>query len=185
MPRPSRNIPFVFACLVGCASSQPVDDEPPAIEPEPAQTARPTEADPIFEDGSPLDASAEIPAIEESAEVIPAPEPLPEPTVETVQRRDDGRPAWWFPEVRRGPGEQLVLCAEALGRTLVDTRRGAVAAARARIDDLRADAGLDPLDEQDPHVHVERALVWPLPGSSEDPESYRYAGYVWVRFEPE
>lgn len=178
-------IPLACACLLGCASSQPVDDEPPAIEPEPADSTPQAQAEPRTAPANTVEADEQTTEDVAAEEAIPEPEPLPEPTVQTVQRRDDGRPAWWFADVRRGPGETLVLCAESLGRTLVDTRRGAVAAARARIDDIRADAGLPPLDEQDPRVSVERALVWPLPGASEDPESYRYAGYVWVRFEPE
>jgi hypothetical protein len=88
---------------------------------------------------------------------------------------DDGRPEWWFPEVRRH-GSELSFCVEtiadeslrAAGREAVD-----VAEDRARIECERAGYTF-----RASAMNVDKTWGWPLPQLPG--QTRRYAGYALV-----
>ncbi|MEM1423796.1 MAG: hypothetical protein AAGH64_07310 [Planctomycetota bacterium] len=116
----------------------------------------------------------------------PIPDPVPKPknvqrvsdaTQESGAERisDDGRPEWWFPEVRR-EGGVLVLCVETIAPgSLRDANRAAVevASTRAAIETRRAGYVFD-----EGAMSIEKSWGWPLPSlPGRDPG---YAGYAMV-----
>ena len=118
----------------------------------------------------------------------PIPDPVPPPENvqaisdpsgdqgESVERiSDDGRPGWWFPEVRR-EGDTLVLCVETIAEgSLRDANRSAVevATTRAEIETRRAGFSFD-----EDAMSIEKTWGWPLPSlPGREPG---YAGYAMV-----
>jgi hypothetical protein len=106
----------------------------------------------------------------------PAPEPDAEPERETIA--DDGRPEWWFPEVRE-EGGVIEFCVETLATgTLRDAGQRAVDVAmeRAMLEARRRGYVFDRTA-----VSVPKTWGWPLrdlPGRDR-----RYAGYALVRLD--
>lgn len=104
-----------------------------------------------------------------------ADEPNAEPERDRIA--DDGRPEWWFPEVREEDNE-LVLCVEtiATGLRAAGQRASDVAEGRARLETERRGYVFDTSA-----MRVPNSWVWPLqelPGMER-----RYAGYALVRID--
>lgn len=107
-------------------------------------------------------------------EPVVAPEPVDQGEEREVIA-DDGRPEWWYPEVRRS-GSSMMFCVETIAE---DTLRAAgrdavhVAEKRARIECDRAGFVFDT-----GAMIVEKTWGWPLPDLPG--RSRRYAGYAQV-----
>ncbi len=108
---------------------------------------------------------------------IPDPVPVPEGAQASEPERiaDDGRPGWWFPEVRRS-SESLRLCIETIGTgSLRDANRRAVEAAYARAAIEAKRIGYELGDDA---VVIEKTWSWPLPQLPG--RERQYAGYAMV-----
>jgi len=151
-----------LACvLVGCASSSRTE---PTREPAP----RPTEQTLGPVPGEPPGPDAARGARQTNDE---GRRPLVKRDADDLRIREDGRPTWWFAEPIEEAG-RVRICAEALGESMLDARREAVAASRGRARNaLGLREGVPLPDEQ-----IERTWVWPLPSPS--PGGARYAAYV-------
>lgn len=84
-------------------------------------------------------------------------------------RREDGRPLWWFEDVERDGGIVRV-CAEAIGESILQARRNAIARGRARAGRL----GL-----ADGSIEYERIWIWPTRETGQ--VRTRYAAFVMLR----
>lgn len=120
-----------------------------------------------------------------------APIPTPGPSADNAEQvgdaettdgpdriADDGRPEWWFPEVRR-EGDALRLCVETIVQgSLRDASRRAVevASERAAIETRRAG-----YEFREDAMMIERSWGWPLPSlPGREPG---YAGYAMVQID--
>ncbi|GAB4551645.1 MAG: hypothetical protein Tsb0013_13750 [Phycisphaerales bacterium] len=117
--------------------------------------------------------------------VMPIPDPVPAPEgartasagadEEPERIADDGRPAWWFPEVRR-EGSRLLLCVETIASgSLRDANRRAVEVAQERASLETDRAGHIFADSA---MAIEKAWGWPLPALPG--REAQYAGYALV-----
>ncbi len=86
--------------------------------------------------------------------------------------RRDGKPVWWLDAPQRRENE-VVVCAEALGKDVLDARRAAVAAGEAALQQLLGDepAESEPL----------ATAVRPLGAAEGPPGAARFVGFVMMR----
>lgn len=166
------------ALLCGCGGAQrtrPRAGAEPPPPPERTVAATPERA-PL---AGPRTPSGDEPAAELESQVVAnaAPErpaPAAAETAAAKAMRTDGRPDWWFSHVQTGDGEVARVCAESLGADMIEARRAALEAGRAR---LRAEFGLN-AEAALSGERIERTWVWPLPHGKTGP--LRYAGYVLI-----
>lgn len=130
-----------------------------AVEPGPSIPGK--------EDAEPLPTVAASP--ERFAE---APSPAIKRRSDELLMRRDGRPSWWFDDALESDG-RLIICAEALGSSMLEARRAAVEAGRQR---LRREFGLARAADL-PEETIDRSWTWPLP-NSRTLQGNRYAAYV-------
>lgn len=161
---------MTLVALLGCASdgeTAPADDTSDVREVAPRKETAPgpvviprAEATPVPEEEQAVD-DADEGAQEAKTRVFRDPTDPP--------RREDGRPLWWFEDWRGEEGDAR-LCAEAIGGSILEARRNAIARGRARATRL----GL-----ADGSIEYERIWIWPTRETGQ--VRSRYAAFVMLR----
>lgn len=157
----------LLALCAGCAAQQTAG--PTHTERSVAATNEPALIDPAV--GPSAAAPEEAPAAEPPAEAAPTTAPTAAPVAPRGWRRD-GKPVWWLDQPQR-KGDEIVLCAQALGEDVLGARRAAVAAGEAA---LRRLLGAEP-SLAEPLA----TAVRPLGTAEGPPGAARFAGFVMMR----
>ncbi len=141
---------------VATESRRPMPRDPDAYGPGPGTPI--DEAEIAEAESTPAADPEEFESVQDDNEVVP----------------ETGRPTWWFSEHRRSEDGRVTICAEVLGATMLDVRRGVLDEARRQ---MREHLGLAD-DAPIPGEAIDRVWTTPLPTARSG--DVRYAGYAML-----